>query len=108
MPQEILPPPETPNVPDRETKLGLPDQTGKGAADGRVMHVNLGFFKFGTDDKAQAVAFILTVLMLGILTALAIWGQDTDQAKAFAGLLEKAVLITIGVAVGQSIGRRKD
>ena len=106
MPPEILPPPETSNVPDRETKLGLPDHTGTGSADGRVMHINLGFLKFGTDDKAQAVAFILTTLMLLLLGAISIWGQDTEQTKAFASLLEKAVLITIGVSVGQAVGRK--
>lgn len=108
MPQPQIPPPEGASpLPDAETKLGLPDHTGMSPADGRVLRVNLGFLKFGTDDKAQAVAFILSVFMLILLVVLAIFAPDSEQATNLASLLEKAVLITIGVAVGQSLHTKK-
>jgi hypothetical protein len=108
MPQQILPPEHTSPVPDAATRTGLPDHTGGGAADGRVLRINFGFFKFGTDDKSQAIALILSVLLLAIITALAVFANQTDTIKDLMGLLKSAVLLTIGVAVGNSGSGKQD
>jgi hypothetical protein len=104
MQPQIPPPDHSSPVPDPATKLGLPDHTGGGKADGRVMHVNLGFFKFGTDDRTQAVAFVLTILLLVMLGGLLI-APETEQAKSLFGILQNSLLLTIGVSVGNNASK---
>lgn len=108
MPQQILPPDHTSPVPDSDTRKGLPDHTGGEFAGGRVLHINLKFFKFGTDDKSQAIALILSVLLLAVITLLALYAEQTDQIKDLMGVLKSALLITIGVAVGNTISGKPD
>jgi hypothetical protein len=88
-------------VPDKATKKGLPDHTGSGKADGRIMHVNLGFARYGTDDKSHAAAMVITFILLVFLALLIIFAPENDQNKELIGWIKGAVLLTVGVAIGQ-------
>lgn len=103
-PPQITPPDHTSPVPDAATRAGIPDHTGGGAADGRVLHINLGFFKFGTDYKSQAIALILSVLLLVVIVSLAICADQTESVKDLISVFKGALLLTIGVAVGNTVG----
>ncbi|WP_156405386.1 hypothetical protein [Sphingomonas sp. Root710] len=103
MPQQILPPEHTSPVPDDDTKLGIPDHTGPGKAGGRVLRLNLGIVKFGTDNTTQAIALLLSVLVLALIMIIVFWGPGTPQSNDLLSALKNILLITIGVAVGNGI-----
>ena len=99
-------PQNTSPVPDSATKKGLPDHTGKDNADGRVLHVNLGIVKYGTDDKAHAAAMVLSVVIILFLGALLAFAPHDEETKDLIGWLKSAVLLTIGVAIGQGASKQ--
>jgi len=102
MPQEILPPENASPVPDDATLLGFPpDHTGSSSARGRVFHLNLGIFKYGTDDKAHAAAMGLSLLIFVFLGILLCFGQANANTDNMIAFLQNALLLTIGVAIGQ-------
>jgi|APCry1669189241_1035207.scaffolds.fasta_scaffold113452_1 hypothetical protein len=106
--QQILPPEHSSPVPDKYTKTGMPDHTGRGNANGRVLHIDLYFLKYGTDDQVKAVALMLTCLMIIIRVVLTMCSPSNTDAQSFESLLDKAILIAVGVALGQSIPNRSD
>jgi hypothetical protein len=56
--------------PDPETKKGY-DWTGREAHD-RVIFLDFGFFKYGTNDKAHAAAIILSLCILVVIVIISI------------------------------------
>lgn len=88
-------------VPDKATKTGIDDYTS-GSAAKRVMHLNFGLFKYGTDDQTHAAAILLSLLELLCLMILLTAGPATDQVKDMISFLQHALLLTVGVAIGQS------
>jgi len=112
-----LPPPTPPTLPslgdvstlpDAATQKGLNDFTGSGA-ENRVLHINVGFFKYGTDDKAHAGAMVLSIVLLVMIALTGIAGLIAADSKWPGELLEKlgtAFTFVAGVAIGQ--GLRKD
>lgn len=106
-----LPPIPSPShvspVPDEATKAGLMDYTSSTAAN-RVLHVNLGFFKYGTCDTAHAAAVIFSVLLLIVIVALVVFSQQSAQVEKIVGWLQTTFLLTIGVALGRSTSSAGD
>ena len=88
-------------VPDKATKTGIDDYTS-GSASKRVMHLNLGIFKYGTNDQTHAAAICLSLLELLCLMILLTVAPQTDQVKEMISFLQHALLLTVGVAIGQS------
>jgi hypothetical protein len=86
--------------------LGLPDHTGSSIAGGRVLHVNLFVFKYGTDDKAHAAAMVLSILFLIFIAVLSFAPSSPEHDKLLSWL-ESALLLTVGVAIGQGISAPK-
>lgn len=87
---------------DKETKKGLADQTGL-SADGRVLYINLIFFRYGTDDKAHAAALVFCFLLLFLIAIIIIYGARCTNStwfdKVFSGILN-AFLFISGIALG--------
>jgi len=106
-----IPPPENLSpTPDEATKTGLSDYTG-GSANKRVLHINLGIFKYGTDDKSHAAALVFALILLIALLGIVIAGFHVENAawadKCF-GWLGSAFLFVAGVALGKSSSKRSD
>lgn len=97
---EILPPENVSPVPDRATKKGMSDFTGP-SADNRVLHINVGFFKYGTNDKAHAAAMVLSLLLFASIGALLIFGMSYPWADKVFTWLGSAFLFVTGVAIGK-------
>lgn len=97
---QIPPPNNTSTVPDNATKKGLNDYTG-GEADNRVLHINLGFFKYGTSDKTHAAALVLSLLLFLTIVGVIIFGDGHDWAKEVFRWLGGAFLFVTGVAIGK-------
>lgn len=66
------------------------------------MHLNLGIFKYGTNDQTHAAAICLSLLELLCLMILLTVAAQTDQVKEMISFLQHALLLTVGVAIGQS------
>ena len=77
---EIQPPSNLSPKPDRATRRGMSDFTGKDARN-RVLYINAGFFKYGTNDKAHAAAIVLSMTLLLAIILLVFFGtRSGDQA----------------------------
>src|SRR3954447_22376860 len=61
--------------PDKETRRGLPDYTGRDAYD-RVLLINSYFFKYGTNDKTHAAALVLSLMILIVIIAVIVYGMN--------------------------------
>jgi hypothetical protein len=103
MPQEILPPPNTSNVPDADTKKGF-DYTAPDSADGRVFHINLGFFKYGTDDKIHGAAMVFSMLLFLLLSGIMVFGDGSEWAEGLFHWAAGAFLFSLGIALGKGAG----
>jgi hypothetical protein len=100
---QILPPSNTSPRPDRATVKGLNDYTGS-SADNRVLHINLGFFKYGTHDKVHAAAVILSVALLSITIAViyaGFSGQNAAWIDRVFSWSTSAFLFVAGIALGK-------
>jgi hypothetical protein len=101
-----IPPPSSglSTVPDKDTKKGLPDYTAREAPE-RVLHINLWFFKYGTNDKAHAAALVLSVLLLSIIVGVIIFinseGAASEWADRVFGWLGSAFMFISGIALGK-------
>jgi peptidoglycan/LPS O-acetylase OafA/YrhL len=107
-PRTIPSPGSLSNVPDPATQKGL-DLTGAEAS-GRVLHLNLGFFKYGTSDKSHAAAVSLSLLLVVVLLAISVCGMFSPNAGSFdkaIGLVGNAMMLVIGVAIGQKTSASK-
>jgi hypothetical protein len=109
-PPEILPPTNVSSKPDAATKTGLVDFTGPSAPK-RVLYVNLGILRYGTNDKVHAAALILSFVLLMALFGVVITGfylKETGWAERAFTWLGNAFLFIAGVAVGKGTGPDKD
>lgn len=101
---QIKPPSNLSPKPDKATKLGMPDLTGD-EADGRVLRINLWFFKYGVDDKVHAAAVAFSLILLILITAVIFVGMKESNTawveKAFSWL-GNAFLFVAGIALGGS------
>lgn len=104
---QIVPPPPPPSVsnkPDHATKKGMKDHTGK-EAEGRVLFLDLGIFKYGTDDKAHAasVAFsivLLTAIFIVIFAGMLVPDTRMEWVKQAFTWLGSTFLFIAGYALG--------
>jgi hypothetical protein len=76
------------------------DYTGPQAED-RVLHINLMFFKYGTNDKTHAAALVLSLLLFATIVGVLIFGNGTEWAKEAFHWLGSAFLFVSGVALGK-------
>ncbi len=106
-PPTIPPPSHVSPVPDDATKAGLKDYTSPTAAN-RILHINLGFFKYGTSDQAHAAAMVLSLLLLIFIAAILIFAPSGGVADKILSWLESAFLLTVGVAIGKSGGKSSE
>lgn len=90
-------------LPDKETKSGLHDYTGKDAHS-RVLLINLWLFKYGTNDKTHAAAVVLSLILLTTIIVVIIIGMNATNGpwldKVFSWL-GGAFLFIAGVALGK-------
>jgi hypothetical protein len=89
--------------PDAATRKGLRDFTGPDA-ENRVLYINAGFFRYGTDDKAHAASIALSMVLLlvallvmvvGLFSSNVVW---LEKMQAWIG---SAFLFVAGVAIGR-------
>ena len=97
---QIPPPDHTSNVPDKATKKGISDYTGP-VADNRVLHINLGILKYGTNDKTHAAAVVFSLLLFFAIIGVLIFGDGGDWTKEVFRWLGGAFLFVAGVAIGK-------
>lgn len=98
---EIPPPTNLSPVPDKATRAGIDDFTS-GSASKRVMHLNMIFFKYGTNDQTHAAAMLLSLLELVCLMVLLVAAPEVKAVQDMIAFLQHALLLTVGVAIGQS------
>lgn len=80
------------------------DYTGDNASD-RVLFINLGFFKYGTNDKSHGAAIILSFLLfvlLAVIFVIGFWATNVDWAKECLRFVGTTFVFVAGVAVGRS------
>jgi arginine exporter protein ArgO len=97
---QIPPPDHTSNVPDKATQKGISDFTGP-EADNRVLHINLGILKYGTNDKAHAAAVVFSLLLFIAIMGVLIFGSGGEWTKEAFRWLGSAFLFVAGVAIGK-------
>jgi hypothetical protein len=98
-----------PDEPDQDTLKGLRKDFTSTAAENRVLHINFGFFKYGTDDKAHAGAMVLSMALLVMIALTGLAGfipGAGDWTKTLLQMLGSAFTFVAGVAIGQ--GLKKD
>lgn len=102
---EIPPPDNVPSTPDPATRKGL---TGPDGTPNRVLYINLGIFRYGTDDKVHAGAIALSLILLLSIMVVVIWGMFTANLswadKTFSWL-GSAFLFTAGIALGSGTSK---
>jgi hypothetical protein len=93
-----------PTAVDVSSKDNPSDYTGPDAPE-RVFHFNLKFIRFGTSDKIQGAAVLLSILLLLVIAGVIVAGLYNPTSpwidKVF-GWLSAAFLFVVGVAVGRS------
>lgn len=102
--QTPIPPPHNLSPkPDKATSKGISDYTGS-AADQRVLHINIWFLKYGTNDKVHAAALVFSLILLITIISLVFVGMDAKNQpwadKTFSWL-GGAFLFISGVALGK-------
>ena len=78
-------------------------------ADHRVLFINLGFFRYGTDDKIHAAAIVLSFVLLLIIVCVFVGAQGQENAwndKVF-NWVGGAFLFVAGIALGKSESQSK-
>lgn len=101
--QLIPPPPSVSNRPDKATAEGLRDYTGNEASD-RVLRINVGIFKYGTNDKIHAAAIALSLVLLIIIVGICIAGFFSSNVSWVEKLFNWATnsfLFIAGIALGK-------
>lgn len=83
------------------------DYTSDGNASDRVLYINIGFFKYGTNDKAHGAAVVLALIILVLMAVLYIWGGYIELKEKLLIWAGNAFLFVAGVAVGKS-GEKSD
>ncbi len=90
---------------DRVLQRDAPaDYTGPEAPE-RVLHINLWFVKFGTNDKLQGAAILLAIFILLLITVVIFYGMThttTEWNEKVFSWLSSTFLIVAGVAIGRA------
>lgn len=107
MSRRAIPQPKSaPSAPDADTRKGLSDDMTGAEARERVFYVNLGFLRYGTDDKTHAAAVIFASVLL-LAVNVVIFAQfiapegNGDWAERALTWLGNAFLFIVGVAIGK-------
>ena len=100
----IKPPTNTSLVPDKATEKGIMDYTGDEPSDGRVFHINLGFFKYGTDDKIHGAAMVFSFLLFLCVASIMVFGDGSAWADKLFNWTTGAFLFALGIALGKGAG----
>lgn len=84
----ITPPPNVnESVPDKYTQQS-PDYSGDDYAKNRYLHVRTRLFNYGTDDKTQAAAIVLSVMILVVALIIVTLGSVVSISGREAKWLE--------------------
>ena len=70
--------------------------------------MDLGLIKFGTDNTSQAIALILSFVILALLMLLLFCAPENSQTVEVISALKNTLLITVGVAVGNGLPKKAD
>jgi hypothetical protein len=90
---------------DRVLQRDTPADYTADEAPERVLHINMGFLKFGTNDKLQGAAIVLAVFLLILISAITIYGishQPSEFQDRVFNWLTNTFLVVLGVAVGRA------
>jgi hypothetical protein len=85
------------------------DYTGV-AASHRVLNLNLGVIKYGTNDKTHAAAIVFSLLILVAIVSLTLLGAPLEHREWLDEIirwLEGAFLVALGIALGRAIPEAK-
>lgn len=108
-PPPLIPPlKNTSPVPDNATKKGMQDYTRLSDADGRVFYINLGFFKYGTDDKVHGAAMVFSILLFALVACIMLFGTGTTWADKLFNWATGAFLFSLGIALGKGADTTKE
>jgi len=80
------------------------DYTGP-SADDRVLRINLGVVRYGTNDKTQGAAVIFALLIFGViclLFVLSLFIAEGSRVDSVMAWLSNAFLFVLGIATGNS------
>ncbi len=105
MPDDI--PPPTAGIsptPDKDTAKGIADMSADDTVGGRVLHIKLFGFKYGSDDKTHSAAFVLSLILLSIIFIIIIlgsWATNKELIDKALSSLIAAFTFTGGVAIGR-------
>lgn len=94
------------DIDEAEVRERPADYTGSGAS-GRVLFIDTGWVKFGTDDKTLVTSFFLSAAILMIILVTIVVGGffgHEDWWNTVFNWLGNAFLFTAGVAIGKSTG----
>ena len=78
------------------------DYTGSDAVPDRVLRINLGFFKYGTNDKTQGAAIFFSLLLLILIFLTIILQCFFPIIDKFLPWLQSTFILIIGIALGRS------
>jgi len=80
-------------------------------ADNRFLRINLGFVKYGTNDKIQGAAMLLSLLffmLISIAILIGFWGNKTEWAQNVLQIFGPTLTLVVGVAIGQATSGDKN
>jgi hypothetical protein len=86
-----------------------PGRSGDSAGN-RLLFINAGFFRYGTDDKTHAAAIVLSgvLLVIGLLVVIiGSFSSNSAWLERALMLIWNAFMFVAGVALGRS-GKEKD
>ena len=88
-------------------RTGIKDYTGDGNAENRAFHINLGFFKYGTDDKVHGAAMVFSIILLLIIVGVIGFGDGSAWGVKIFNWVSGAFLFTAGIALGKGVSDNK-
>ncbi|MEH2472998.1 hypothetical protein V1281_005812 [Nitrobacteraceae bacterium AZCC 2161] len=108
----VIPPPngDLSDVPDNETKKGLVDFTGPDASN-RILFINIGFFKYGTADKAHAGSIFLSLILIVVafsIMVIGLYSANGAWLEKVLSLVWSAFLFVVGVSIGRGQSDKTD
>lgn len=74
------------------------------SADRRVLKINLGIIRYGTDDKTQGAAVVFSLLLFCAICLMMVVGaldSDREWSERVLQWLGGAFLFVMGVAIGK-------
>ena len=98
---EVLPPEQTPDTPDVDTKTG--PKFFRDGAPNQVFRIELKWLSYGTDDKPHAASLLLSLMLGDLLIVVFIVGLVFDRTwiPDAIKILGIAFTFTAGVAIGK-------